>query len=68
MILTAKRHLRLTPASLNALATLAFAPSTQARENAVYRFSPVNWYAIELAAGDWNRIVACIAARSGLKP
>ena len=65
MKLTTKRQL--APLCLLALAALAFAPSTQAQENGVYRFSPVNQYGIELTASYWNPIVDYVAAKSGVK-
>ncbi len=45
---------------------LASAPSN-AQENGVYRFSPVNLYGIELTASYWNPIIDYVSTKSGVK-
>jgi phosphonate transport system substrate-binding protein len=55
-------------ASLAVLAAcLTLAVPTQAQENAVYRFSPVNQYGIELTASYWNPIIDYVSTKSGVK-
>jgi phosphonate transport system substrate-binding protein len=50
-----------------ATTTLALAFPAQAGENAVYRFSPVNQYGIELTARYWNPIIDYVSSKSGVK-
>ena len=41
--------------------------TVRAQDNAVYRFSPVNQYGIELTASYWNPIIDYVSTKSGVK-
>ena len=50
-----------------ATATALFSPSAHAQDDAVYRFSPVNQYGINLTAAYWNPVIAWVSEKSGVK-
>ncbi len=50
-----------------ALALTLGARPAQAQDDAVYRFSPVNQYGINLTAAYWNPIIAWVSEKSGVK-
>ena len=52
--------------TLSAAAALVSAPA-RAQDDAVYRFSPVNQYGINLTAAYWNPIIAWVSEKSGVK-
>lgn len=49
------------------VAALVLSAPVQAQDSAVYRFSPVNQYGIELTASYWNPIVDYVSKKSGVK-
>ena len=48
-------------------ATFAATAPAAAQDEAVYRFSPVNQYGINLTAAYWNPIIAYVSEKSGVK-
>lgn len=63
--------MKLSRRRLMALSALLLASmsstSGHAEESAVYRFSPVNQYGIELTASYWNPIIDYVSTKTGLK-
>ena len=49
------------------LGAMTWSTLTQAQDNRVYNFSPVNQYGLELTASYWNPIIDYVSRKSGVK-
>ncbi|MEY4099610.1 MAG: hypothetical protein RL300_781 [Pseudomonadota bacterium] len=49
------------------LGVMTWSGLTQAQDNRVYNFSPVNQYGLELTASYWNPIIDYVSRKSGVK-